>query len=144
LDGASNWQNKNRTIGGAVKALFKAAAKALACPPDDEPKPEPRRKDGESEKGFGRAAKAILRRIVGMPAERVRRFDAREAFQEAAAESAFRCVRTIFLSPEEWGADDAHHNNALDLLNQLNNEIESGSDYDGGFDTNKNHISLGL
>jgi hypothetical protein len=47
--------------------LFRAAVKALTRQ-DDEPKPAPRRKSGETEKGFGMAARAIMRRAVQIPA----------------------------------------------------------------------------
>jgi hypothetical protein len=60
---SGTWRGEARTgtIAGAIKGLFKAAAKMLACP-DDEPKPS--RKSGDTEKGFGMAAKAIMRRVA--------------------------------------------------------------------------------
>jgi hypothetical protein len=53
----------------AVKALFKDAAKAVMRRDENE-KPEPRRsKSGDTEKGFGMAARALLRRVAGIPTE---------------------------------------------------------------------------
>jgi len=63
----------------------------------------------------------------------------RKQFEKVAKARAIRRVRTIILSPEEWGAPDAHLTNTNDLLQLWNND--AGSDYDGGFDTIQNHIS---
>jgi hypothetical protein len=64
LDGFSSRQTRNQPIREAIKGLFKSAAKALARP-DDEPKPEPRRKrGGDTDKAFGLAWRAVLRRAV--------------------------------------------------------------------------------
>jgi hypothetical protein len=48
--------------------MFRHVAKVLARD-DDRPEPRPRRKSGESGKGFGIAAKTILRRAAGVPSE---------------------------------------------------------------------------
>ena len=66
--------SKDRTIAGAIKGLFSDAAKILMRP-DDEELPSPRRRGGDTEKGFGIAARNFVRRLV----------------------------RTIILSSEEWG-----------------------------------------
>jgi hypothetical protein len=93
----------------------------------DEP-PPPRRRSGETEGEFRRLARKVARR-----------FDVWKQFEKAAKARAVRRVRTIILSPEEWGAPDAHLTNTNDLLQLWNND--AGSNYDTGFDTIKNHIS---
>lgn len=97
---------ENRTTTGAIKGLFRDAVKALTRPDDEEP-PRPRRRSGDTEKGFGIAAWHLVRRLV----------------------------RTIILSPEEWGASDAHRHSAFDTLAQINNELTGGDDCDSQFDT---------
>lgn len=92
----------------------------------DEPPPA-RRRSGETEGEFRRLARKLSRR-----------FDVRKQFEKVAKARVVRRVRTIILSPEEWGAPDAHLTNTNDLLNLWNND--AGSDYGGGFDANKNHI----
>lgn len=67
MDRDSTGLSKNRTISGAIKGLFKSAAQALLRS-GDAPEPKPRRKSGETEKGFGLAATAMLRRAAGIPA----------------------------------------------------------------------------
>jgi len=58
---------KHQPVGGtaaAIKALF-SAAKALLWPKDeDEPKPEARRRRGETDKGFAAACRTMLRRAA--------------------------------------------------------------------------------
>jgi hypothetical protein len=63
-----NWQNKNQTRPAAISRLFRHVAKVLARD-DDRPEPRPRRKNGESGRGFGMAAKMILRRAAGVPSD---------------------------------------------------------------------------
>jgi hypothetical protein len=48
--------------------LFRAAVRAVTQRAEDGPKPEARRRRGETGKGFGLAARAIMRRIAVMPA----------------------------------------------------------------------------
>ncbi len=48
--------------------MFRDAVKALTRRDDDEP-PPPRRRSGETDKAFGMAARAALRRAVRLPAE---------------------------------------------------------------------------
>jgi hypothetical protein len=67
-----------------------------------------------------------------------RRFDVGKQFGKVAKARAVRRVRTIILSPEEWGAADAHLTNTNDMLNLWNND--ASSDYGGDFDTYKNHV----
>jgi hypothetical protein len=62
-------------------------------------------------------------------------------FRRVAKSRAHRRVRTIILSQEAWGPDDAHLTNTNDLVNIWNNDTSNNSDYGGNFDTNKNHIS---
>jgi hypothetical protein len=57
--------SKNRTIAGAVKALFKEAHAIFACITEDAPTP-PRRRRGETDKSFGPAAN-IVRRVAEIP-----------------------------------------------------------------------------
>jgi len=92
----------------------------------DEP-PPPRRRRGETEGDFRRLARKAARR-----------FDVRKQFGKVAKACAVRRGRTIILSPEEWGAPDAHLTNTNELLNLWNND--AGSDYGGDIDANKNHI----
>jgi hypothetical protein len=120
--------SKNRTITGTIKGLFRDAVNALTRRDEDEPQP-PRRRRGETEGDFRMLARKAARR-----------FDARTQFRKVAAACAPRHVRTIFLSPEEWGGPDAHLSTALDLLAHVNNDA-AGSGYGGGFDTSQNHIS---
>jgi hypothetical protein len=68
LGRAPNWQTKNQTRPAAITRLFRHVAKVLARG-DDEPEPQPRRKSGETGKGFDMAAKTILRRTAGVPSE---------------------------------------------------------------------------
>jgi hypothetical protein len=49
--------------------VFKAAKAVLRRAGEDEEKPEPRRKSGDTEKGFGMAATALLRRVAEDTAE---------------------------------------------------------------------------
>jgi hypothetical protein len=102
--------SKSRTITGAIKGLFSGAAKTLTRPDEEEPAP-PRRRSGDTEKGFGIAARNLVRRLV----------------------------RTMILSPEEWGAPDAHRHSAFDTLAQINHEL-TGGDHDSQFDTIIYHI----
>jgi hypothetical protein len=58
-------RSKNRTIAGAIKQLFRAAAKAITGASEDEPQPARRRKkEGESESGMMRLARKFSRRFV--------------------------------------------------------------------------------
>ena len=63
-DRASGWRSGNRTISGAVKTAFKHAASAVSRRAGEDGEPEPRRQRGETEKGFGMAATALLRRVT--------------------------------------------------------------------------------
>jgi hypothetical protein len=112
---------------GTIKSLFHTATKVLTHRDQDEPPPA-RRRSGETEGEFRRLARKIARR-----------FDVWKQFEKAAKARAVRRVRTIILSPDEWGAPDAHLTNTNDLLQQLWNN-DAGSDYGGSFDTNQNHI----
>jgi hypothetical protein len=49
--------------------LFRSAVKAITRRIDDETEPQPRRKSGETEKAFGMAARAALRRAARIPAD---------------------------------------------------------------------------
>jgi hypothetical protein len=124
--------SKNRPILGAIKGLFRDAVKALTRHEDEE-RPDPRRRRGETEGDFRKLARKIARR-----------FDARKQFRKVAKNRAHRRVRTLILSPEEWGAPDAHLTNTLDLVNLWNNDMSGSSDYGGGFDASRDHISPGL
>jgi hypothetical protein len=64
--------NKNRTIAGAIKALFGQASKILTRLDEDAPQPS-RRRRGETEKDFGPAAARILRRATKKTAYRAAR-----------------------------------------------------------------------
>jgi hypothetical protein len=59
--------NKHRTITGAIKGLFRTAVRAITRRDEDEP--QPRRRSGETGKAFAMAARATLRRAVGLPAQ---------------------------------------------------------------------------
>jgi hypothetical protein len=123
--------SKHRPILGTIKGLFRDVVKALTRHEDeDEDRPDPRRRRGETEGDFRKLARKIARR-----------FDARKQFRKVAKNRAHRRVRTLILSPEEWGTPDAHLTNTLDLVNLWNSDMSSGSDYCGGFDANQDHIS---
>jgi hypothetical protein len=54
-------------ITGAIKALFKEAAKVLLSGRDDEPKPQKRKAKGGDTEGFGTAARVIMLRDDRLP-----------------------------------------------------------------------------
>jgi hypothetical protein len=124
-----------RTAGRAaaiIKGLFREA-KAMLRRADAAPQPKQRKRAGETEGDFRKLARKLARR-----------FDVRQQFGKVAKARAVRLVRTIILSPEEWGAPDAHHNNAFDQLHQSNNDIAGDLFHDRGFDAGHNHISPGF
>lgn len=59
--------NRNQTITGAIKGLFRTAVKTLTRRMEDEPVPAGRRRRGEKRGAFGTAAKAVLRRAMRLP-----------------------------------------------------------------------------
>jgi hypothetical protein len=60
--------NKNRTITEAIKKLFRETGKTFARRDVDEPQPEQRRRrNGETDRSFGPASRAILRRAIKLP-----------------------------------------------------------------------------
>jgi hypothetical protein len=59
--------SKNRTTGGAIKGLFRAAIKAITQPAEDHPLPARRRRRGETGRAFSRVARVALRRIPWLP-----------------------------------------------------------------------------
>lgn len=98
---------------------------------EDAPPALSRRRSGKTEGEFRRLARKLSRRL-----------DVWRQFEKVAKALAVRRVRTIILSPDEWGAPDAHLTNTNDLLQLWNND--AGSGYDGGFNTTQNHIFPGL
>ena len=139
MDGASNWQTKKaQTIPEAVRALFKNAVKALTRH-EDEPKPVPRRKSGETDKGFSMAVRAIMRRVTEAAPPRGRR-DAGTAFGAAAAAIMSRVVQ---IPAAFFDAATEHLSETLDLLNQWNDE-DLTADFDDGFANDHNDNSLNL
>jgi hypothetical protein len=117
LDGASNWQSKNRTIGGAVKALFKDAVKALLRPDEDAPEQEPHRRRGETEGEFKRLARYLWRR-----------FNARQGFRLRAAIAR----RYAPIEPQAHAVAADYLTDTLDMLTQL--DCGNGCDYADNFD----------
>jgi hypothetical protein len=60
---------KNQTTEGSAgtRQLFRDAIKAVLHRAEDEPTPEPRRRSGDTGRGFGLAARAIVQRAVRLP-----------------------------------------------------------------------------
>lgn len=114
-------------MSGTIKGLFRAAAKILTHGDQDEAPSPRRRRRGETEGEFRKLARKLALR-----------FDMRKQFEKVAKVRTVRRVRTIILSPEEWGAPDAHLTNPLDQLHLWNNDAVG--DYDGVSDTIQNHI----
>ncbi len=109
--------------------MFRDAVKALTRRDEEEPAP-PRRRRGDTEGDFRRLARKVAHH-----------FNVRKQFQKVAGARTRRRFRTIVLTPEEWGASDAHLTSTLDLLTQLNNDMTGGNDSDNSFDAVQNHIS---
>src|SRR5258708_20804343 len=62
------------SVVGAIKGLFRAAAKAITRESEDEPRPKPVKRRGETEGEFKRLVRLISRR-----------FDVRQQFRRRAA-----------------------------------------------------------
>jgi hypothetical protein len=107
LGRAPNWQTKNQTRPAAITRLFRHVAKVLARD-DDEPEPQPRRKSGDTGKGFGLAAKTILRRTAGLPSDAY------------AAASGYLFATLDWMNPFHHEAD-----NVADLDNDFDNASDT-------------------
>ena len=61
-------QKAARNPLGAIKTMFRQAVKAITRRTEDEPRPQTRRRRGESDRAFRMTAKAALRRMPRPPA----------------------------------------------------------------------------
>jgi hypothetical protein len=119
-----------------IKRQFRAAGELLAKI-EDEPAPETKKRRGETEGEFLR--QAILFSRLSQASRRSRQF-------MRAARKRFRFVRTIRLTPQAWGAPDAHLETTLNLFNQ----IGAGSTAQGAMNSRSelhsvsNHLSARL
>jgi hypothetical protein len=115
--------------------LFKTAAKALARP-DDEPQPEPRRKSGETGKGFVAAWRAVLRRDGKQsPPERAG-IDTGKAFGKGAKAAMQRVV----ISAEVYAAATDYLSDTIDCMNP-NWPVDAGdaNEIDDNFIAQQDH-----
>ena len=127
-------RSESRTIGTAIKALFRSVVKAIAAHTEDAPQPRTRRRRGETEGDFRKLVKVIVRRIDAGKL--------RLRFRKRAQWLAGRRARTIRLPPEAWGPEDAHLINTLDLQRLWNSDAGlDGGDFSNGYDTQVDRLS---
>jgi hypothetical protein len=112
--------SENRTIAGSIKSAFRAAVRAITDEAEDEPAPR-RKRRGETEGEFQRQA-----RLLARPSR------TRQLMQQFAkrAKRLAQYRRTIRLTREAWGPDDAHLTDTRALTSQWN--TGAGVDYGSG------------
>jgi hypothetical protein len=100
--------SQNRTIAGAVKALFRDAVQALLGRDhaEDEPQPEGRgKKDGERDSGMMQFARRFARRLE-TTAQRAANMEMRDDFREVRAEVTHPAeAEDIFEAPGAYLSD---------------------------------------
>ncbi len=121
LDGNSSRPSKNRTIAGAIKGMFKAAAKLFAARDDDAQAAARKRKSGEKESGAPiRPRKALTfpariaahGRYTGLRSIRKSAVRLLRRFTEAADDAAL----------PEFADTQEFPSNTLEWLNQWSQE----------------------
>lgn len=115
--------SKHRTITGAIKGLFRDAVKALLQKDEDDPRPKPGRRRGETEGEFRRMMRYLARR-----------FDARREFRQRAA------ITSRFITIPVEARATAYLADTLDQFSQLDNGIDATDDYGEIFDANTQRI----
>jgi hypothetical protein len=115
---------KPKTISGAIKGLFRTAAKAVARVEDEDETEHKTRRGGEREGQFGRMARYLWRR-----------FDVRRSFRLRTAIAS----RYAPVDPEAYAVATKYLSNTLDMLNRI--DSGPGSDYGDSFNAISNPSS---
>jgi hypothetical protein len=105
----------------------------------DEP-PPPRRRSGETDKGFIAAWRAVLRRAgIQVPMAHIERVDACNAFGDAAKAVMQRVAR---MPAEAYMASTAYLFDTIDWLNlwEANSSMENSSELDLDYNTQQNNF----
>lgn len=139
MDRASTGGSKHRTISGAIKRLFYAAARIVAHRDEAAPPAPSRRRSGKTEGDFYRVARRILHAVSRCGAVARGRYavlgDA--PAMPATPASAISIPAEFMYADPDW--------NACDITNPLYDH--SGgfeNDGDNGFDTVNEYLSPGL
>jgi hypothetical protein len=135
---ASTTGSKNHTtIGGVIRGLFRDAIKAVTCP---NPKPKPKRRTGETDKGFVAVCRTMLHRLAKTGAAARGRYAALQPAPKAQASAARE--NTISIPAEFFYADPADC--VFDIANPLydhGDSFDDSSDFYSAFDTEQNYLS---
>lgn len=124
---------QTRTISGAIKTLFRAAAKTITRRDEEEKPPQPRRRSGETDKGFV----AVWRTMQYRAASKI----------GAAARGRYAALRPAKAEPEAFAPADAYTGAGMylaDTLEWLNLWQDNASNEqwpDGDFNAKQDHSS---
>jgi hypothetical protein len=114
-DRASAEGSKHQTIRAVIKGLFKDAVKALTRHGDEDEPPQPRRRSGETDKGFVMAWRTMLHRAATKTGAAARgRYAALRPAKAALAKAEPEAVACV---ADPYTAATAYLSDTLDWLN---------------------------
>lgn len=134
-------RSKSQTIAGAIKQLFRSAAKAITGAGEDEPQPARRRKkEGESESGMMQLARKFSRRFITTKQPRAQQTAQAQNEGENFATARAAITGRDVLAGDAFEAASEYPSDTLDSVNPFSPDSFL-TDIDGDLSAPQDHCS---